>query len=214
MITTYQDLPVGVMLKLAALDDRHFEDDLERQVAIIAILSGETEDAVLSLPLDEYTRRVVASRFLDGDFPQRLPQRSYKVGPFELVPVRDMRKVTTAQFVDFKTFADQGSGTAFTSKTVEMLSCMLVPKGHTYCEGYDPLDVQAAIRDHLRADDAVALSAFFLASWMKSSKRILISSRREARRLKSRQTLEKIRTLLATRRALTRGTPTRRNGDG
>ena len=207
MITTFADLTLGAMLRLYAIPDDM--DALDRQVAILAILSNQTEDEILALPLAEYSRRVAASRFLDRDLPQRLPQRSYKCGPFTLVPVKDFKKITTAQFVDFKTFTDQAGGDErkLSALTVELLSCMLTPEGRDYCDGYDPIDVQAAIRDHLRADDAVALSAFFLARWMRLSRRILASSRRIARRNKMTDTLAKIRELTRSRKALTSTRP-------
>lgn len=207
MITTFADLTLGAMLRLTAIPDDM--DALDRQVAILAVLSGCTEDEILALPLAEYSRRVAASRFLDRDLPQRLPQRSYKCGPFTLVPVKDFKKITTAQFVDFKTFTDQAGGDErkLSALTVELLSCMLTPEGRDYCEGYDPIDVQAAIRDHLRADDAVALSAFFLSRWMRLSRRILTSSRRIARRNKMTDTLAKIRELTRSRKALTSTRP-------
>lgn len=207
MITTFADLTLGAMLRLYAIPDDM--DALDRQVAILAVLSDCTEDEILALPLAEYSRRVAASRFLDRDLPQRLPQRSYKCGPFTLVPVKDFKKITTAQFVDFKTFTDQAGGDErkLSALTVELLSCMLTPEGRDYCDGYDPIDVQAAIRDHLRADDAVALSAFFLAKWMRLSRRILASSRRIARRNKMTDTLAKIRELTRSRKALTSTRP-------
>lgn len=207
MITTFADLTLGAMLRLYAIPDDM--DALDRQVAILAVLSDCTEDEILALPLAEYSRRVAASRFLDRDLPQRLPQRSYKCGPFTLVPVKDFRKITTAQFVDFKTFTDQAGGDErkLSALTVELLSCMLTPEGRDYCDGYDPIDVQAAIRDHLRADDAVALSAFFLSRWMRLSRRILASSRRIARRNKMKGTLAKIQELTHSRKALTSTRP-------
>ena len=207
MIDSFAKLNIGAMLRLTAIPEDI--EPLDRQVAILAVLSNCTEDEILALPLDEYARRVAASRFLDNDMPTRLPQRSYKCGDFVLVPVRDMAKITTAQFIDFKTYTDRAQGDArrLSGLTVELLSCMLVPQGCDYCDGYDPQEVQEAIRDHMRADDALALSAFFLSRWMRSSRRILASSRRTARRLKMDMTLEKIRTLRQMRKALLTTSP-------
>ena len=207
MIDSFAKLNIGAMLRLTAIPEDI--DPLDRQVAILAVLSDCTEDETLALPLDESARRVAAPRFLDNDMPTRLPQRSYKCGDFVLVPVRDMAKITTAQFIDFKTYTDRAQGDArrLSGLTVELLSCMLVPQGCDYCDGYDPQEVQEAIRDHMRADDALALSAFFLTRWMRSSRRILASSRRTARRLKMDMTLEKIRTLRQMRKALLTTSP-------
>lgn len=207
MITNFDTLSIGAMMRLSAIPEDL--EPLDRQVAILAVLSGCTEDEILALPIAEYSRRVAASRFLDQDLPQRFPQRSYKCGAYTLVPVKDFRKITTAQFVDFKTFADSAGGDSrrLSSLTVELLSCMLTPEGRDYCDGYDPADVQAAIRDHLRADDAVALSAFFLSNWMRLSRHILASSRRVARRHRMTDTLKRIKALKQKRRLLLTSTP-------
>lgn len=212
MIQDFEHLTLGAMLRLSAIPTDI--EPLDRQVAILAVLSGCSEDEILALPLNIYSARVAASRFLDDDLPQRIPQRSYKCGDFTLEPVRDFKHITTAQFVDFKTFADQAGGdeAKLSQMTVELLSCMLVPKGHAYCDDYDPVDVQAAIRDHLRADDAVALTAFFLARWTRLSKHILASSRRIAARSKRKDLLRKIGQLRTMRRSLLTRSP--RNGGG
>ena len=212
MIQGFEHLTLGAMLRLSAIPTDI--EPLDRQVAILAVLSGCTEDEILALPLNIYSARVAASRFLDEPLPQRVPQRSYRCGDFTLEPVRDFKHITTAQFVDFKTFADQAGGdeAKLSQMTVELLSCMLVPKGHAYCDDYDPVDVQAAIRDHLRADDAVALTAFFLARWMRLSKHILASSRRIAARSKRKDLLRKIGQLRTMRRSLLTRSP--RSGGG
>ena len=209
MISNFQELNIGAFLRLYAIPEDM--EPLDRQVAILAVLSGCTEDEILALPLDEYSRRVRASTFLDKDLPQRLPQRAYRCGDFTLVPVRDFKHMTTAQFVDFKTFSEQTDDPR--TLTVELLSCLMVPDGKRYCDGYDPIEVQAAIRDHLRADDAVALSAFFLAKWMRLSGAILTSSRRIARKQKRKDLLAKIAEATRMRRRMFR-TPSRKGGDG
>ena len=62
MIANYQDLTLGAFLRLYAIPDDM--EPLDRQVAILAVLSGCTEDEILALPLAEYTSRVRLSRFL------------------------------------------------------------------------------------------------------------------------------------------------------
>lgn len=211
MIDNFSKLNIGALIKLSALPEDM--DPSDRQVAVLAILSGQTPDEIERLPIQEYMRRVVSSSFLDEDLPVRIPQRSYSVGGFELVPVRDKRKVLTAQFTDFKKYTEMAGADSVRlfTLTPELLSCMMVPRGHLYCDDYDVLDVQTAIRDELRADDAVALSAFFLALWMKSSRRILRYSQRTARRKKMKATLAKIADLRKMRHRLTTSRPV---GDG
>jgi hypothetical protein len=199
MIDNYRDLTLGAFLRLSAIPEDL--DPLDRQVEILAVLSDATVDEILKLPLDEYRRRVDASRFLDEDMPARLPQASYKVGPFTLVPIRKRKNILTAQFIDFKKYCE-AAGDNLAPYTVELLSCMLTPDGRDYCDGYDPEDVQDALREHLRADDAIALSAFFLAKWMRSSRRTLIYSLLRSNRKTRKALRPQIRQLRKMRKTL------------
>jgi len=210
MISTFSDLTLGVFLKLAAIPEDI--DPLDRQAEILAALSGCTAEDIYALPIEEYMHRVAASRFLEADLPKRIPQRWYLCGDFELECIRDWRTMTTAQFVDFKTYADRMDEKE-RALSVELLSCMLTPRGRAYCDGYDPVDVQASIRDHMRADDAVALSAFFLARWMRWSRHILACSRRAARKLRRRDIRREARETMRKGRRMLR-TPSRRSGAG
>ena len=65
-----------------------------------------------------------------------------------------------------------------------VLSCLLVPKGKTYGNGYDIADVQKAIRDYLSVTDALSLLAFFFASSEVLLARSLTYSEKEAKKVK------------------------------
>lgn len=175
MIDSYNKLTLRKWGELAALDRRTFEDDLSRQVAVLAILSGKSERDILALPLPEYAALVPVADFL-FDIPQ--PSgiaagglRTLRLGGWELVPTTDLRKLSTAQYVDFQTMLTGGA------PIEELLSCFLVPRGRTYCEGYEVEDLHALLADRLTVPDALALKAFFLRKCESSMRDILTSCR-------------------------------------
>ena len=88
------------------------------------------------------------------------------------MPTTDIRKMTTAQYIDFQTFSKEGE-----KKLIEVLSCFLIPKGKKYNEDYDILEVQKALRNYLTIPNCLALSAFFLAKFNRSIKGMLIYSK-------------------------------------
>ena len=179
IIDNYRDLPVGKYEEIVRLCNEPM-GEVERKVAVIAILSNKTEDEVLHLPLDKFTEYSRKSRFIEEQCPENLippVAKSYPVGDFVLVPVSDMRKITAAQYIDFQTFAKEKE-----TRTVEMLSCFLVPKGMDYNEGYDVLEVHDAIRREMSVAQVLALLAFFFGQWLKSTHRTLTSSMRLLRR--------------------------------
>ena len=198
-ITNYRDLPVGKWAEIQALCQDGERDELERQAGVLAILADMTVDEVLDLPVVEYRRRVVDASFLTRADDAVAPRaaRRYVCEPFVLVPVTDARKITTAQFIDFKEYADKGD--AF---IVEALSCLLVPEGCKYLHGYDIAQVQHAIGTRLSTYDAMGLAAFFLTRYAESLRHFLTYSERAAKRMKDATAkaaiLEKVQTIRQT----------------
>lgn len=164
MIDSYKALPLGVYER--CLEVRG--DDNEVTLGVLAILSGRTVDELMDMPLEDYYAIRAKGAFMLLQ-PVAVPIRaSYTCGEWELVPVRKLRELTTAQFIDFKEWSAQ-KGT----HRAETLSCFLTPKGHTYGEGYDPEEVIAAIREHMSVEDAHSLDAFFFSLSLRSMSAIL-----------------------------------------
>ena len=190
MIDNYKSLPLGDYQDILALCKDESLEELDRQVKILSILTKMDEDTLLNLPIQEF--KVLTSRmgFLEKDLPTKVTrlEKSYKIGKFELVPVTDMRKVITAQYIDFQSFHQAG----FEDHFVEILSCLLVPKGKKYNQDYDIIEVQDAIRKDLNVHDAASLYAFFIFSCRESIKDMLTFSLQETQKIKDKEKREKI----------------------
>lgn len=183
IIDNYRKLPIGKYNEIVRLCETEM-DEVDRKVKIVGILTGLTDDEVLALPLTDFTECCAKARFIDLPCPETLipsVSKSYPVGVFNLVPVTDMRKVNTAQYIDFLTFSKDKE-----HNIVEMLSCFLVPKGMDYNEGYEILDVHNAIKEEMSVAEVLAVLAFFFGSWTKSLHSTLSYSKRQARRLKDK----------------------------
>lgn len=184
IIDNYRKLPIGKYNEIVKLCETEM-DEVDRKVKIVGILTGLTDDEVLALPLTDFTECCAKAKFIDLPCPETLipsVSKSYPVGGFNLVPVTDMRKVTTAQYIDFITFSKDKE-----HNIVEMLSCFLVPKGMDYNEGYDILDVHNAIKEEMSVAEVLALLAFFFGSWTRSLHSTLSYSERMARRVKDKE---------------------------
>lgn len=199
IIDNYRKLPIGKYNEIVKLCETEM-DEVDRKVKIVGILTGLTDDEVLALPLTDFTECCAKAKFIDLPCPETLipsVSKSYPVGGFNLVPVTDMRKVTTAQYIDFLAFSKDKE-----HNIVEMLSCFLVPKGMDYNEGYDILDVHNAIKEEMSVAEVLAVLAFFFGSWTRSIHSTLSSSERMARRLKDKgkraMMLERIAELRST----------------
>lgn len=203
IIDNYRDLPYGKYEEIVRLCETEMTD-VDRKVAVISALTGKTEDEVLRLPLETFTRYSAATRFLEAECPENLipaVSKTYPVGGFVLVPVADMRKVTAAQYIDFQTFAEDRD-----HRAVEMLSCFLIPRGCDYNDGYDVLDVHRAIREEMSVATVLSLLAFFFKSWVESIRDIRTSLKREARRIRNPERRAAMLTAIAALRdSLTAG---------
>lgn len=209
IIDSYRRLPVGKYRDIRDVCRDESLDDLDRQVKIIAILADMTEEDVLDLPIAEYAEMAAKTRFLESmeTTDANNISRVYYAGGFELVPVTDHRKITAAQYIDFQEYAKSGD-----ENLVEILSCLLIPKGMSYNRGYDVMDVQNAIRKDMSVSDALALTAFFFASYRRLISVSLTSSKKAAEKIrdreKRRRTLEKIAELEGLLRTGGDGLPT------
>ena len=190
MIDSYKSLPIGDYQKILALCKDDGLEELDRQVKILSILTGIGEDEILDLPIQEF--KVMTSRmgFLERDLPTEVTrlEESYRIGRFDLVPVIDMRKISTAQYIDFQSFHQAG----FEEHFVEILSCILIPKGRKYNQDYDIIEVQDAIRRDLNIHDGASIYAFFMFSCRESIKDILTFSLQETKKIKDKAKKEKI----------------------
>lgn len=154
MIDNYNKLTIGKYQEvLEAIRD--YEDEHERNTALIAVLCDEEPDEVLNLSLSEYKARVDGLRFLLEEPVQAPIKNRYRIGNMELDLCADLSKLTAGQYIDYQTFIKDVE-----NNMVELLSVFLIPKGKKYGD-YDMGEVHEAIRENLSICDALGLSAFF-----------------------------------------------------
>lgn len=207
IIDDYGKLPIGRYLEICRVGKLADIDDIERQARVIAILTGSAPEDILDLPIAEYRALAEKSAFLTVE-PEHVGGRAakvYRVGNWELVPVQDATKITVAQYVDFQTFS------AEPERIVELLSVLMVPKGHGYNQGYDIAEVQAAIRDHMSVKEVLRVAAFFTMKFAALIRDSLSCSERAAERLPEPRRTEKMTQVQKVRAAWNRLTG---GGDG
>lgn len=158
IIDSYSKLSLGKYAEIQALTKDDTIEEVDKVVGIIAILTDKAEEDILHLPIHEFTELSSKIGFLSAEgFQTRLIAKKYLVGKWELIPVTDYRKLETCQYIDFKTYASD-----MDNHLVELLSVILVPKGHRYNDGYDIIELQGAIREGMSVADGVTVVAFFL----------------------------------------------------
>jgi len=183
MIDNYNTLTLGLYLDIDAVLQSDAED-IDKQVRIIALLDGTTPEAVLALPLKEYSAKAAATDFLRHECPPVSAPSRVISGDFVLIPTKDFTTITTAQYVDFQTFSKGG-----TQKLPELIAVLLVPDGYNYNDGYDVAKVVRVVRD-LPLPMALGLSAFFFGQLVQSIQASLTSLESAAKSLPKRRRAE------------------------
>ena len=157
MITSYEQMPVGVYCKMREAMREDAED--ARLVGLVAALAGMPRDAVLDEPLADFTEQVSRASFV-LEYPRAAAVRKeYELRGRKYKATLRREDITAGQFIDWQELAKREGAE---DSWAEFLSVILVPVGHRYGEGYDIGEVQEAIRAELCILDAVALRAFFL----------------------------------------------------
>ena len=204
IIDNYNQLMLGKYLEIQAVSQDESLEEIDKQAQIIAILTGQDVEEILHLPIGEYKELALRASFLSKDMTYHPIAKKYLVGKFELIPVKDYRKIETCQYVDFQTYAPD-----LDKYLVEFLSVILVPKGHRYNEGYEILEVQQALKEEMSVTDGISLAGFFLTLSKQSILNSLNYSREMAKGIKDKTRREKILQEIQEQENLLR-----RNGDG
>ena len=188
IIDNYRSLPIGKYLEICELAKDENVDALDQQVKTIAILTDMSEDEVLALPISDYKELAGKTKYLEKDYEGNLTvAKSYKFGGFELIPVKDITKISVAQYVDYQRFAKEGD-----KFVVETLSTLLVPKGMRYNDGYEVTDVHKAIRENMSVAEVLSLYAFFLKKWVGLIKDFQTYSTKEIQQIPDKEMREKL----------------------
>ena len=188
IIDSYNKLTLAQYQDIQAVQkDEHLED-IDKHTRILSILTGVPEDELMHIPITEYTELSAKAQFLSAEgFKAGRMAKKYVIGGMELIPVTDFRKLETCQYLDFQTYAgDQDKYMA------ELISVLLVPKGHRYNEGYDIIELQESIRQEMSVADGATIVGFFLTLCGRSIKDSLNFSKRMAKGIRDKKEREKI----------------------
>lgn len=173
--------------------------DENADLQIVALLSGKTADELLSLPLAEYAQLRDDASFLYNEPKAHKVQNEYTLGGWVLCPTDDLRKLTTAQYVDYKEYVKQEK-----VSPAQLLSVLLVPKDKKYNEGYDIVELQGAL-EWMCILDVFALVDFFTQRLRTLMLASLTSSAKMASKLPRAQRKEMRKKILAARLSLLAG---------
>lgn len=148
------------------------EDAVDAEIGIVALLCGVSEDEILDLPLPEYQRLRAEAQFI-AQFPEvkNKAPKSITIGDYKYDVITNMRKLTTAQYIDFQTYLKQGDDV---KNLPYLLSVFIVPKGCKYGDDeYNIDDLAKDIKEYLPVVTAFEMCGFFQKTFLNSIKNTL-----------------------------------------
>ena len=158
MIDNYKSLTLRQYDALKEIDLEQEEIDI--QVEMIAILSDESVDDILNLPIPEYQKRVRKTAFLmKKPNPVINPPRTVKINGRVYRVMKDAREFTTAQYIDFKNITEDPE--KVDKRLPQLMTVFLIPKdAERYNDGYDLQQVMDDAQS-LSVEIVFGLSRFF-----------------------------------------------------
>ena len=151
-----------------------FIEEDDKQFMVAALLGGITYDELLEQPITATTQMVANTAFLyQRPKPEKI-KREYTLNGRVYVPFKDFLEMTTSQYIDYQAVIVK----KFEEHLVDLMSIILVPKGHTYGDGYDR-EQQLKDLETLSVTEALGIADFFIKRYIRSLKQTLLYSKAE-----------------------------------
>ena len=172
----WKDIDLNTYEKIYEVTSNAFTPEEDKRLKVAAILNGITYEQMLEQPLTATTEMVNKIAFM---FERPKPQgirREYKLNGRKYTPFRDFSEMTTSQYIDYQAVMSE----TFEQHLADLMYIILVPKGHTYNDGYDRDEVMGDIGT-LKVTEALGIADFFLKKYRRSLTQTLLYLKLEMR---------------------------------
>lgn len=190
MVNEWNDISINQFAQIK--DAMEIEDEVEKNLTLLAIIEKTNLNTIMEMPMNEVREKMNQLQFLYKKPRTRLMKGKYKINGKTYRVFLKPDEMTTAQYIDFQSLADN-----CIDHLPEFLAVFLIPENHKYNQGYDLDEVRDDIGNHFGVEDGLAMSAFFLTMCEISMHNLLKSSLKEIRKaLKDKNLTEKERETL------------------
>ena len=172
MIDSWDKVDLKTHKKLYEISTNVYDTEEDKRFKTAAYLNGITYEEFLEAPITAATQMMASTAFLyEKPKPVKI-KREYTLNGTTYCPFKDVSEMTTAQYIDYQSIIVE----KFEEHLVELMSIILVPKGHIYNDGYDS---EKALEDieTLSVTEALGLADFFLKKYRRSLRRTLLYSK-------------------------------------
>ena len=168
MITKWNEMSIADFEKKLEIESLPVSDE-EKEYQLAALCGGITYDQLLNQPLSMTQDMMTNIAFLYRAPREVKTQREYHIGTRDYTLLRDSSEMTTAQYIDFQSIVSLPTE----ENIAELMAIVLVPKGHTYNEGYNHNEIVEEIRNNFNIEDALSVASFFIKRFRRSINSLL-----------------------------------------
>lgn len=139
--------------------------EYEREVILVSFVMGVTEDKVWDMTIGEFKTNQLNTAFMkEFNVARDCNFKTIQLAGEKYDVCTDLHNFTVAQYIDFQTFYAQRKDNA--NILASLLACFIIPRGHSYAEGYDVNDLKLKIINGLDILTAEELLFFFLKRYL------------------------------------------------
>lgn len=139
--------------------------EYEREVILVSFVMGVAEDKVWDMTIGEFKANQLNTTFMkEFNVARDCNFKTISIDGEKYDVCTDLHNFTVAQYIDFQTFYAQRKDNA--NILASLLACFIIPRGHSYAEGYDVNDLKLKIINGLDILTAEELLFFFLKRYL------------------------------------------------
>lgn len=172
---SWKDINLKEYKKIVEIVNRELDSDLEKDIAILAVLLNVSEDSLYNLNVTELKRLLEQMSWIREEkytYSNKIKKmKKLIIDGKEYVVNPDINSFTVSQYLDFQNFWDKRN-----ERMGNLLAVFIIPKGCRYNEGYDVIELADRLEEVFSLDDWNDVCFFFLKHYNNSIKVSLIYS--------------------------------------
>ena len=139
--------------------------EYEREVILVSFVTGLDEDKVWDMTIGEFKANQLNTTFMkEFNVARDCNFKTIQLAGEKYDVCTDLHNFTVAQYIDFQTFYAQRKDNA--NILASLLACFIIPRGHSYAEGYDVNDLKNKMINGLDILTAEEHLFFFLKRYL------------------------------------------------
>ena len=171
----WSDITINDYKEILEIQQREYDSDLEKGIAVLSVLCGVGEDELYSIPISQLNGLLSGISWMNNEFTfnQNWNSKYIKINGVKYDVVVDINKFTVAQYADFQIYWDKRDDVNYMGK---LLTIFIIPDGKKYNEGYDIVELASILENYVSITDYNSVCFFFLKDLMLSTKASLYYS--------------------------------------